>query len=168
MDACIARYGNLVWAIARRTIKDSSDAEDLVQEVFTEIWKKADSFDPSIANEATFISLITRRRAIDYLRRQGRQPGFEPLTLAESLPQPSNEVSTLVHDSEAVQSSLTSLPADTRHLFQLFFESGFTHPEIAEKTGLPLGTVKTRLRRGLITLREKLLYLTKPHTHSAS
>jgi RNA polymerase sigma factor (sigma-70 family) len=168
MDTCISRYGGMVWAITRRTIKDNSDAEDFVQEVFTEVWKKAFSFDPRIASEATFVSLITRRRAIDYLRRKGRLPGFEPLTTAESLPQPSKEISTFAHDSEAVQSSLTSLPVDTRHLFQLFFEKGFTHPEIAEKTGLPLGTVKTRLRRGLITLRERLLQLTKSNTQSAS
>lgn len=55
-----------------------------------------------------------------------------------------------------MKSSVASLPADTRELFHLFFENGFTHPEIAEKTGLPLGTVKTRLRRGLITLRDQL------------
>lgn len=59
-------------------------------------------------------------------------------------------------DPEAVKSSVASLPDDTRQLFRLFFDEGFTHPEIAEKTGLPLGTVKTRLRRGLITLREQL------------
>ena len=156
MNLCITQYGGIVWSIAKRYIKDNSEAEDLVQEVFTEIWKKAASFDPAIASESTYVGLIARRRAIDFLRRQGRQPGFEPLTAAESLPLPTSETSSISCDPETVKSSLANLPSDTRQLFHLFFEDGFTHPEIAERTGLPLGTVKTRLRRGLITLREQL------------
>lgn len=156
MNLCITRYGGIVWSIAKRYIKDSSQAEDLVQEVFTEIWKKAASFDPALASESTFVGLIARRRAIDFLRRQGRLPEFEPLAAAESLPFPTPESPSFICDPETVKSSVASLPSDTRQLFHLFFEDGFTHPEIAEKTGLPLGTVKTRLRRGLITLREQL------------
>jgi RNA polymerase sigma-70 factor (ECF subfamily) len=156
MNLCITQYGALVWGIVRRYIKDSAEAEDLVQEVFTEVWKKAAAFDPTVASEATFIGLITRRRSIDFLRRQGRQPGFEPLAAAELIPSPGAQTSSITCDPETVKSSVASLPADTRELFHLFFESGFTHPEIAEKTGLPLGTVKTRLRRGLITLRDQL------------
>ena len=156
MNLCITQYGPLVWGIVGRYIKDSAEAEDLVQEVFTEVWKKAAAFDPTVASEATFIGLITRRRSIDFLRRQGRQPGFEPLAAAEFIPSPSSQTSSITCDPETVKSSVASLPADTRELFHLFFENGFTHPEIAEKTGLPLGTVKTRLRRGLITLRDQL------------
>jgi RNA polymerase sigma-70 factor (ECF subfamily) len=156
MNLCINQHGGIVWAIARRYIKDSAEAEDLVQEVFTEVWKKAASFDPTIASESTFIGLIARRRAIDFLRRLGRRPDFEPLAAAESLPLPTSRNSSITCDPEAVKSSLAKLPDDTRQLFSLFFEDGFTHPEIAERTGLPLGTVKTRLRRGLITLRDQL------------
>lgn len=156
MNECITRHGGLVWGIVRRSVKDSTAAEDLVQEVFTEIWKKAAFFDPAVASESTFIALVARRRAIDFLRRQGRQPDFEPLEAAGSIPaSPAPEPSPNC-DPEAVKSSIASLPDDTRELFHLFFEEGFTHPEIAEKTGLPLGTVKTRLRRGLIALREQL------------
>jgi len=155
MNACIDQYGPLVWSIARRFLKQSAEAEDLVQEVFTEVWKKAASFDPSLASEASFIGLIARRRAIDYLRRHGRLPTFESLDAAESLPLPTSQNSSFQGDPEAVKSSLAKLPQDTRELFQLFFENGFTHPEIAEKTGIPLGTVKTRLRRGLVLLRDQ-------------
>lgn len=168
MDLCITQYGGIVWSIVRRYIKDSAQAEDVVQEVFTEIWKKAASFNPGIASESTFIGMVARRRAIDFLRRQGRQPGFEPLAAAEQLPQPSAENSSIVCDPETVKSSLANLPADTRELFHLFFEDGFTHPEIAEKTGLPLGTVKTRLRRGLIVLREQLQRISTNLPHSVS
>jgi RNA polymerase sigma-70 factor (ECF subfamily) len=156
MAACIDRHGGLVWGLVRRSIKDHAEAEDLVQEIFTEIWKKAGFFDPNVASESTFIGLITRRRTIDFLRRQGRQPGFEPLDAADSIPTPSTTAASITCDPEVVKSSVAALPDDTRELFQLFFEDGFTHPEIAEKTGLPLGTVKTRLRRGLISLREHL------------
>ena len=156
MERCIDKHAAIVWTIVRRYLKDQAEAEDLVQEIFTEIWKKASSFDPAIAAETTFVGLIARRRAIDFLRRQGRQPAFDTLDAAESLGHDPWETSSVVRDPEAVKSSLASLPADTRELFHLFFENGFTHPEIAEKTGLPLGTIKTRLRRGLITLRELL------------
>ncbi len=168
MNLCIDRYGPLVWGIVRRYIKVSAEAEDLVQEVFTEIWKKAASFNPALASEATFIGLITRRRAIDFLRRQGRQPGFEPLAAAESVPLPDKQDASIVCDPEAVKSSVASLPADTRELFHLFFDNGFSHPEIAEKTGLPLGTVKTRLRRGLITLRDQLRRVAHSNIQPAS
>ena len=168
MDLCITQYGGIVWSLVRRYVKDSAEAEDLVQEVFTEVWKKAATFDPAIASESTFIGMIARRRAIDFLRRQGRQPGFEPLAAAESFPQPTTENCSISCDPETVKSSLASLPADTRQLFHLFFEDGFTHPEIAEKTGLPLGTVKTRLRRGLIVLREQLQRIGNPNNQAAS
>lgn len=156
MNECIDRYGGLIWGIVRRAIKDNAAAEDLVQEIFTEVWKKAGFFDPALASEATFIALVARRRSIDFLRRQGRQPGFEPLEAAESIPVSSAPASAVDCDPEAVKSTIATLPDDTRQLFRMFFEDGYTHPEIAEKTGLPLGTVKTRLRRGLLTLRERL------------
>ena len=72
------------------------------------------------------------------------------------MPQPLTEKSLVFCDSETIKLSLANLSAETQELFRLFFENGFTHPEIAERTGLPLGTVKTRLRRGLIALREHL------------
>lgn len=156
MNLCVSRYGGIVWTVAKRYINNPSETEDLVQEVFIEIWKKAGSFNPAIASETTFVGLIAKRRAIDHLRRHGRKPDFETLEAAESVPLPSSENSSIVCDPEAVKSSLAAFPDDTRQLFEMFFQEGFTHPEIAEKTGLPLGTVKTRLRRGLITLREQL------------
>jgi RNA polymerase sigma-70 factor (ECF subfamily) len=168
MNLCIDQYGPLVWGLVRRYVKDSAEAEDLVQEVFTEIWKKASSFDPKIASESTFIGLITRRRAIDHLRRQSRQPGFEPLAVAESMPEPAMQQSSIHCDPETLKTSVASLPAETRELFQLFFDNGFTHPEIAEKTGLPLGTVKTRLRRGLLALRDQLMRMGKSNIQPAS
>ncbi len=168
MNDCITHYGNLVWGIVRRSLKDNAAAEDLVQEIFTEIWKKAALYDSEMASETTFIALVARRRAIDFLRRQGRQPDFQPLEAAGSIPDSTAPEPSLNCDPEAVKSAIASLPDDTRQLFRLFFEEGFTHPEIAEKTALPLGTVKTRLRRGLITLREQLRHVRISNPQPAS
>lgn len=168
MQLCLSQFGGIVWSIVRRYLKNQTEAEDLVQEIFIEIWKKAASFNPAVASETTFVGLIARRRAIDYLRRQGRRPEFEPLSAAESIPLPALEKSSVLCDPETVKSSLASFPADTRQLFNLFFEEGCTHPEIAARTGLPLGTVKTRLRRGLITLREQLQRIATPNQSTAS
>jgi RNA polymerase sigma-70 factor (ECF subfamily) len=167
MRLCLSQFGGIVWSIVRRQLKNPTEAEDLVQEIFIEVWKKAASFNPALASETTFVGLIARRRVIDHLRRQGRRPDFEPLAAAESIPLPDLEKSSVHCDPETVKSSLASLPADTRQLFDLFFQDGFTHPEIAARTGLPLGTVKTRLRRGLIALRERLQQAATPNRNPA-
>lgn len=168
MNDCIDRFGGLVWSIVRRSVSNETDAGDLVQEIFTEVWKKAGFYDPKVASEATFIALVARRRTIDHLRRNGRQPDFAPLEAAEAMPAPTAPATPVNCDPEVVKSSMAILPDDTRGLFRMFFEDGFTHPEIAERTGLPLGTVKTRLRRGLITLREHLRRADSSHTQPAS
>lgn len=168
MNRCITRHGGIIWAIVRKYLSDVTEAEDLVQEIFTEVWKKADSFDPALASESTFVGMIARRRSIDHLRRRGRQPGFETLDAIKSLGHDPWDQTSVDCDPEAVKSSLSCLEPDTRELFDLFFENGFTHPEIAEKTGLPLGTIKTRLRRGLIALRGQLQRAATPNSASAS
>lgn len=168
MNVCINHYGPIVWTLVRRYINNSATSEDLTQEIFTEIWKKAATYNPTIASESTFIGMIARRRAIDFIRRQGRNPGFEPLEVASSFPDPTLEASSIPCDTEALKSSLETLPEETRKLFHLFFDDGFTHPEIADKTGLPLGTVKTRLRRGLLTLRDHLKRAGITNTNTAS
>ncbi|NNM31221.1 MAG: sigma-70 family RNA polymerase sigma factor [Akkermansiaceae bacterium] len=157
MNQCITRYGGLVWSIARRYVRDRGAAEDVVQETFTDIWKSAKRYDPAIATECTFIGILARRRAIDWVRKQNRQPLFESLPEADPLPHVSDDPSpALACESGDVRKALGLLPEDTRELFTLHFDQGLTHPEIAEKTGTPLGTVKTRLRRGLIELRNHL------------
>ncbi len=157
MDNCIVKYGGLVWSIALRYVKDRTSAEDVVQETFTDLWKSAKRYDPSIATECTFIGMLARRRAIDFARKQSRQPLLEPLPDVETLPYASSEVSAAVRcESADVHEALKQLPEETQRIFSLHFDKGMTHPEIADKTGLPLGTVKTRLRRGLIEVRKIL------------
>lgn len=160
MDKCISRYGGLVWSIAQRYVRNRSAAEDVVQETFTDVWRTAKRYDPSIATECTFIGMLARRRAIDFARRENRRPQFEPLPEAESLSHLSAQPSSAINcKSENVRRAIKLLPEETQRIFQLHFDDGLTHPEISEKTGLPMGTVKTRLRRGLIEVRDKLRHL---------
>ncbi|MFK7910157.1 MAG: RNA polymerase sigma factor [Akkermansiaceae bacterium] len=160
MEHCIKKYSGLVWTIAKRYVRDHSSAEDVVQETFLELWKSAKRYDPAIATESTFIGMLARRRAIDYARKESRRPQLEPLPDAESLPQLTSDPPSMVSSKgEDVRAVIKELPDETQKIFAFHFEQGMTHPEIAEKTGLPLGTVKTRLRRGLIEARNKLQHL---------
>lgn len=153
MTQCIDQFGGLVWSITRRYVQPDTEAEDVVQETFTELWAKADRFDSSRASTSTFIGLIARRRSIDWLRRKQRRPELQalPEDFDEKLSAPADGAPRI--DTESLQGALKQMPAEIRELFELHFSRGLTHPEIADQTGLPLGTVKTRLRRGLISMR---------------
>lgn len=152
MESCIDAFGPLVWGIVLKRVRDRAAAEDLVQEIFTDLWKHAGRHDPAIASETGFVALIARRRVIDWLRRQSRLPQMASLDESFDLPAaPPAEGNGL--DRETVWRALEKLPEETRDLFRLHFEQGMSHGEISEHTGLPLGSVKTRLRRGLIEAR---------------
>jgi len=167
MEHCITKYGNLVWSIAQRYVKNRSSAEDVVQETFTDLWKTAKRYDPAIATECTFIGMLARRRAIDFARKENRRPKHEPLPDSESIHQASIESTTAIRcDSQEVRAALRILSEDTQQIFSLHFDQGMTHPEIVEKTGIPLGTVKTRLRRGLIEVRNHLRQLERAKPNS--
>ena len=155
MKRCIDKYGPLVWSIVCRRISERNDAEEACQEIFTEIWQKAGSYKPEVARETTYIGMIARRRSIDWQRKQSRLPSLTDLeSIPDSLSAVSHAGSDL--DRELLWKALEQLPETTRELFTLHFIKGMTHEEIAQKTGSPLGTVKTRLRRGLIDARKLL------------
>ena len=157
MELCITKYGPLVWSIAKRHLQDHSAIEDVVQETFTDLWKSAKRYNPDIAAQSTFVGLLARRRAIDYARKEKRRPKLEPFPETESSLEPALESSAALRcQNEDVRAALKGLSEETQHIFSLHFDKGMTHPEIVEQTGLPLGTVKTRLRRGLIDLRNTL------------
>ena len=155
MDGCIEAYGGLVWGIVLKRVRDRTAAEDLTQEIFTEIWKTAGRHDPALASESGFIAMIARRRAIDWMRKQQRLPEMESLAEKADFPAPGVDPGEAL-DRDALWQALEPLPDETRKLFTLHFEQGLTHSEIAESTGLPLGSVKTRLRRGLLEARALL------------
>jgi RNA polymerase sigma factor (sigma-70 family) len=153
---CITRYGGLVWALARRFLGNPADAEDAVQDVFIELWKNAARFDPSRSAEPTYITMIARRRLIDRKRKAGRTPAVQ--TLVEEPPGLSRSNDRIEVEDEAAKAAavLGELRDDERRVIQMAVYQGLTHEEIAAVTGLPVGTVKTHIRRGLIRVRERL------------
>lgn len=155
MNECIDQYGNLVWSIVRRCFFDPVSAEDVVQEIFTEIWTKASTYKPEIAGESTWIALIARRRTIDAYRKLSRRPVMEELPDPEILGAESSDTAPVPSLSrEEAKRLLQRLPDTTRTMIEMALHDGFTHQEIADKLKQPLGTVKTRIRRGLLELRD--------------
>lgn len=150
----IDAYGPLVWSIARRYFGRSAEAEDAVQDAFVAVWKSAGRYDPDAAAESTFVAMIARRRMIDRLRQQGRRPATQPL---EASPEPAGESKDPLVDEEQfrqVIEAVDSLDPPQPEVIRRSLLDGQTHPEIAEAMELPLGTVKTHIRRGLIKVRQ--------------
>jgi RNA polymerase sigma-70 factor (ECF subfamily) len=156
VEECMDAYGGLVWSLARRFTESAADAEDASQEIFLEIWKSAHRYDASMGKEATFIATIARRRLIDRLRASKRRPATEEYDDSMA-PDPSSaeeNAGAVAVDVEVAQRALATLNEGQREILMLGIVEGMTHSEIALKTGKPLGTVKTQMRRGLIKLRE--------------
>ncbi|MGL6074268.1 MAG: RNA polymerase sigma factor [Fimbriiglobus sp.] len=152
---CLDRYGGLVWSLARRMV--GSQAEDAVQEVFVDLWKSAGRFDPSQGTEATFVATLARRRIIDYLRRNARNQVAEPLPdTVLSKTSPVDTVLLRTEENDRVEKALGELRPEECRLIRLALQDGLTHEAIQTNTGLPLGTIKTHIRRGLLRLRDLL------------
>lgn len=157
VQACLDRYGGLVWALARRLSSTQTDAEDAVQEIFIDVWESAARFNSEIASETTFIAMIARRRLIDRRRKQSRRPDESTLNEAVGVPTPPEQARVELDDEASIAAdALTRLPNDQRQVLTLSIYNGMSHSEIAERLAMPLGTVKTHARRGLIRVREML------------
>ena len=155
VEDCINAYGNLVWALAKRYTTTYEDAEDAVQEIFMEIWQNAGRYDAEKSAEITFISMIARRRLIDRLRKVYRQPSVQ--SIEETFePQPDvfeSQIQTKIQAKRAV-AAMRNLHPEQRELMLLNIYGGMSHGEIAEIKQMPLGTVKTHIRRGFGKVRE--------------
>lgn len=159
VKACLDRYGALVWSLARRMSRSGTDAEDAVQEIFISVWKNAGRFDPNKGSEVTFVATIARRRLIDRLRQSGRRPNESPIEPGPSPTAPGDEITAPAELREEVgiaNRALAELGEDQRRVLQMSIGHGLSHERIAEATGIPLGTVKTHIRRGLIRVRALL------------
>ncbi len=153
---CFDRYGKLVWSVVYRFCPQPGDREDAVQEIFLEIWRSARRYQSNIASEGTFITMIARRRMIDRLRKFQRQPALTDIDEVVDLGldhRPEGEDNAeLVNVSRA----LSILTPDQQKVIRLSVVQGYSHGEIAAKTGIPIGTVKTHIRRGLMRVRDQL------------
>jgi RNA polymerase sigma factor (sigma-70 family) len=157
VEAFLHRYNGMVYGLARRFCRSAEDAEDATQEIFVEVWKSADRYDASLGSEATFLMTIARRRLIDRARRQGRRPPTDLLEDAAIIPAPPVADRAELHDEvDRAQAALQQLRPEQRQVLDLALVEGRTHQEIAMAIGIPLGTVKSHARRGLMKLRALL------------
>ncbi|MEQ1633724.1 MAG: sigma-70 family RNA polymerase sigma factor, partial [Planctomycetota bacterium] len=154
----LRQHGNSVWGLARRFCRSAEDAEDATQEILVEIWRNAARYDQNAGSELTFVMTIARRRLIDRTRRLGRRPSFELLAEASDLPAEPPKVDAAEFDDEVrrAQAAMQQLRPEQQRVLELALTEGRTHHEIAVAIGIPLGTVKSHARRGLIRLRALL------------
>lgn len=157
VEACLKKYGGLVWSLARRMLRNSDDAEDAVQEIFLDVWKNAAKFDATQASETTFVAMIARRRLIDRIRFSSRRISADALddVVNEPMDRADRKMQTSLEANDAVK-ALNALRPEQRQVLQLSIVQGLSHQEIADQTGMPLGTVKTHARRGILQAREFL------------
>ncbi|QDV08051.1 ECF RNA polymerase sigma factor RpoE [Planctomycetes bacterium Poly30] len=154
----LSRYSALVWSLASGLSRDPHEIEDVVQDIFVDVWRSSKRYDPRVASEATFIATIARRRVIDRRRRAGRRVDPEPLEeeLAPGADDPSLRQVDIEDEAMQAKEVLAELSGDRRRVLELSVVTGLTHREIAADTGIPLGTVKSHIRRGLVEVSERL------------
>lgn len=156
VNDCLERYGDLIWSLARRLLPTSADAEDVVQDIFVDIWRNAHRFDQAVASEKTFVVMLARRRLIDRQRKLGRGLSEQPLDEA-ALSRPQTVApDALETEDEAARAGkcLERLKEDQRQVLELAIYHGLSQTQISTQVGLPLGTVKTHARRGMTQLRD--------------
>jgi RNA polymerase sigma-70 factor (ECF subfamily) len=162
------RHASLVYAICLRVLRDAREAEEVLQEVFLEVWRRVERYDAGRASPRVYLVQVSRSRALDRLRRNRRRSdlgrralaeadiGLDEATCAEPLP---IDDAIAAQEGRRLRVALHSLPENQRRALVLAFFDGLSHSEIAEALGEPLGTVKTRIRKGLLRMREVFVSL---------
>jgi RNA polymerase sigma-70 factor (ECF subfamily) len=154
MQVLYDRYAPVVYAVALRVLADTGAAEDVLQEVFLQLWRKPQSFDASRGSMAGWLAVIARHRAVDHLRK--RRPTTDISEIVVAVDADLEGAAERHQALEKVRKALGAMAAEQRSALEMAFFEGLTHVEIAERTGAPLGTVKTRIRAGLGALRKAL------------
>jgi RNA polymerase sigma-70 factor, ECF subfamily len=150
------RYSGLVYSVVLRVLRDTGAAEEILQDIFFQLWEKASQFDESRGSLPAWLLVIARNRAISRLRR--RDPGDSEDLDGTTVASPYNLETTVAQGLliGRVRLALGGLPAGQREALELAYFEGMTHSEIAERTGEPLGTIKTRLRSAVETLKKMM------------
>jgi RNA polymerase sigma-70 factor (ECF subfamily) len=148
------RYASVVYSVALRVLGETTQAEDILQDIFIQLWRNPQRFDSSRGSLGAWLAVIARHRAIDQLRRRRPESDIEDVVIS---------VDTRLEQSTdrnlaiaKVRAAVERLPVEQRQPLELAFFRGLTHSEIADKTGEPLGTIKTRIRSALLALRKAL------------
>jgi RNA polymerase sigma-70 factor, ECF subfamily len=152
MEEIFRRYSGPVYSVALRVLRDSGQAEDVLQEVFLQLWRKPAAFVQNRGSLGAWLVVIARNRAIDVLRRRKPSDSVDDVVLASTANVADEaERNTMM---EKVRRVIADLPMEQRKSLELAYFEGLSHTEIANRTGDPLGTVKTRIRQALISLRK--------------
>jgi RNA polymerase sigma-70 factor, ECF subfamily len=152
MVALYDRYSSIVYSVALRVLGDTGTAEDVLQDVFMQLWRNPRTFDSSRGRLGAWLAVITRNRAIDALRK--RRPENDIADVVVSVEPDLAAEGDRSRLAQKVRGLLGTMPAPQRAALELAYFEGLTHTEIAAKTGEPLGTIKTRIRAGLTALRK--------------
>jgi RNA polymerase sigma-70 factor, ECF subfamily len=152
MASLYDRYSKIVYSVALRVLRDPASAEDVLQEIFMQIWRNPEGFVATRGSLGGWLAVVARNRSIDALRRRRPTEQVEEIALAS----PYNLADEAERNSmmEKARSVIHQLPSEQRKTLEMAFFDGLTHSEIAEMTGDPLGTVKTRIRSALSALRK--------------
>ncbi len=152
------RYSSILFGLLLRIVRDRPEAEDVLQDVFLQIWQQAVNFDPARGRAFTWLVTLARSRAIDRLRSRDARERTANAAAQEAVEEVGDALSDAVRaeQSEVVRGALAAIPEEQRCALMLAYFEGLSQTEIAARTGQPLGTVKTRMRAGLHKLRELL------------
>jgi RNA polymerase sigma-70 factor (ECF subfamily) len=161
------RHARVLYSLILRIVRDTGDAEDVLQEVFLRLWEKADTYDPVLGSPMAWLVRIARNRAIDRVRARRARPVTQPvdedvdrLLVETAALSPTPEGMTREsEDQRALRDALARLTPEQRVLIEEAFFLGYTQSELAARFKLPLGTVKTRIRTGMLAMREHLQHL---------
>lgn len=146
------RYSSIVFAVALRVLSDTAAAEDILQEVFMQLWRRPGSFDASRGSLGLWLTVIARNRAIDVLRKRHPESDIDDVVVSVELDMAGD--AERARTLEKVRGAMGAMPTPQRSALEMAYFEGLTHTEIAAKTGEPLGTIKTRIRTGLLALRK--------------
>ncbi len=160
LGALYDRYNRLVYSLALRVVGERTLAEEIVMDAFVSVWRAADSFIEERGRFVAWLTSVARHRAIDELRRLNVRPEGSSVELDEAIrtsgPDPLEDVVDVRQRREVVRGVLAQLPDAQREALELAYFGGLTQQEIADKTNTPLGTVKTRMRLGMLKMRDEL------------
>jgi RNA polymerase sigma-70 factor, ECF subfamily len=156
LAALYDRYAGVVYSVTNRILRDTGAAEEVVQDIFYQLWRSASQFDFARGSLPAWLLVIARNRAIDRLRGRSRklleETEYEPVATALGLDTSAAQAEAM----SKVTAALGALPASQREALELAYFEGLTHTEIADRTGEPLGTIKTRLRTAVQSLKRAL------------
>lgn len=147
-------YAGLIYGVALRVLRNAAAAEDVVQEVFLQLWRNPASFDPQRGRLAPWLAVITRHKAVDSLRKLKFEADSSETPLSDPRVTEASVHSSA--DGNRAKTLMAQLPTEQRQVLELAFLDGLTHVEIAARVSQPLGTVKSRIRLGLLSLRKEL------------